>query len=214
MRNKLTVTALAAAVALSGCTNMTQTEQDTLGGAALGAIAGAAIGSASGNAGHGAIIGAVVGGTAGHIWSSRMEEQRIAMQRATHGTGVQVTQTADNRLKLYIPSDVSFQTGRADISPRFARILDRFAMSLNYNPGTFVTIIGHTDSSGSDSVNLPLSRDRAFSVRNYLVSRGVDPNRFAVEGRGSYEPLVSNATPRGRARNRRVEIFVAEPARQ
>ncbi len=213
MRNKLTISVLAAAIALSGCADMTQTERDTAAGVGLGALIGAAIGSGGGHAGTGAAIGAVLGGVAAHTWSSNMEQQRIAMQRATHGTGVQVTQTADNRLMLYIPSDVSFRTGRADISPRFARILDRFAMSLNQNPGTFISIIGHTDSTGSDSVNLPLSRDRAYSVRDYLVSRGVAPNRFAVDGRSSYEPLVSNATPRGRARNRRVEIYVAEPAR-
>lgn len=213
MRNKLTAVTLAASIALTGCANMTQTERDTAAGVGLGALAGAAIGAATGHAGHGAAIGAVLGGVTAHAWSTRMEDQRIAMQRATYGTGVQVTQTADNRLMLYVPSDVSFRSGRADISPRFARILDQFAFSLNNNPGTFITIIGHTDSSGSDAINRPLSRDRAYSVRDYLVSRGVAPNRFAVDGRGAYEPIASNASPRGRAKNRRVEIFVAEPVR-
>ena len=74
-----------------------------------------------------------------------------------------------------------------------------------------MSIIGHTDSSGSDAVNNPLSLNRAASTRDYLVSRGVSASRITIDGRGSRQPLVSNDTPANRAKNRRVEIFVAEP---
>jgi outer membrane protein OmpA-like peptidoglycan-associated protein len=140
-----------------------------------------------------------------------MQDQKAAMEQATAGTGVAVSQTADNRLKLDIPSDISFATGRSDVSTTFAPILNQFATSLNQNPVTTVTIIGHTDSTGSDAINNPLSIDRANSTRNYLVARGVAGNRIATDGRGSREPIADNNTNEGRAKNRRVEIYVAEP---
>jgi outer membrane protein OmpA-like peptidoglycan-associated protein len=139
-----------------------------------------------------------------------MQKQKQDMEQATRGTGVQVSQTADNRLKLEIPSDVSFDTGRADIKPNFRPILERFAGTLNENPATTVTIIGHTDSTGSPALNQPLSIDRAAHTRDYLTTRGVSPNRIVVDGRADREPIASNDDPAGRARNRRVEIYVAE----
>jgi outer membrane protein OmpA-like peptidoglycan-associated protein len=148
----------------------------------------------------------------GNIWSKRMEQQKQAMEQATQGTGVQVSQTADNRLKLEIPSDISFDTGRSDIKSNFQPILERFATTLQENPATTVTIIGHTDSTGNDAVNQPLSVDRAARTRDYLAGRGVNPNRITIEGRGSREPIASNNDNSGRARNRRVEIYVAERA--
>ena len=190
MHKKIIALALVASLGLTGCANMTQHEQDTATGAGLGAIAGAIIGHQSGRGAEGAVIGGILGAAAGSAWSSHMEDQRIAMQRAAYGTGIIVTRTDDNRLKLFIPSDISFQSGRSDISPRFARFLNRFAGSLNSYPYTTVAIVGHTDSSGSDAVNLPLSRDRAMSTRDFLISRGVAPERFAVDGRSSYEPIA------------------------
>ncbi len=201
---------------LSGCANMTETQKTTGTGAAIGAVAGAVIGGATGggkSAATGAAIGAAVGAGGGYLWSRHMEEQKKAMEQATQGTGVSVSQTADNRLKLDIPSDVSFDTGRYDIKPNLRPILDRFATTLNQNPVTTVTIIGHTDSTGTDAINNPLSVNRAAATRDYLVARGVAASRIAIDGRGSHEPVADNNTAAGRAKNRRVEIFVAEPAR-
>jgi outer membrane protein OmpA-like peptidoglycan-associated protein len=141
-----------------------------------------------------------------------MENQKRTMEQATRGTGVQVSQTADNRLKLEVPSDISFDTNRADIKGNFRPVLDRFAATLNDNPATTVSIIGYTDSTGSDAVNQPLSVERASHTRDYLATQGVSPTRVVVEGRGASEPIASNDDNTGRARNRRVEIFVAELA--
>lgn len=201
---------------LSGCANMTETQKTTGTGAAIGAVAGGVIGAATGggkSAATGAAIGAAVGAGGGYLWSKHMEEQKAAMEQATQGTGVTVSQTADNRLKLDIPSDVSFDTNRYDIKPNLRPILDRFATTLNENPVTTVTIIGHTDSTGTDAINNPLSVNRAASTRDYLVARGVAANRIAIDGRGAREPIADNNTVEGRAKNRRVEVFVAEPAR-
>ena len=213
----LTLTAVAFAVSgLSGCANMTETQRTTGAGAGIGAVAGAVIGGVAGGgrgAGTGAAIGAALGAGGGYLWSQRMQEQKATMEQATQGTGVGVTQTADNQLKLDIPSDISFDTGRYDIKPSLRPILDRFATTLNHNPVSTVTIIGHTDSTGSDAVNGPLSVNRADATRDYLVARGVAMNRIAIDGRGSREPVADNNSNAGRAMNRRVEIFVAEAAR-
>lgn len=216
--HKLIISTLAATLALSGCANMTETQRGTATGAGIGAGVGAIIGATTGGGGGsraatGAALGGIAGAVAGNVWSSRMEKQKQEMEQATQGTGVQVSQTADNRLKLDIPSDISFETNRSDILPNFRSILDKFAVGLVENPATMVTIVGHTDSTGNDAINNPLSVDRAARTRDYLTTRGVAPARFTIDGRGSHEPVASNDTSAGRAKNRRVEIFVAEPKR-
>jgi len=216
MKNKMVVSSVILALVLGGCANMTETQKGTAKGAAIGAGAGAVVGAIAGKgkgAAIGAAVGAAAGAVAGNVWTKRQEEQKKKMEEATAGTGVGVTQTADNRLKLDIPSDISFDVGRADIKSNFRAVLDTFATSLMDNPASNVTVIGHTDSTGSDAVNNPLSLNRAASVRDYVVARGVASSRIAIEGRGSREPLVANDTAANRAKNRRVEIFVAEPAK-
>jgi outer membrane protein OmpA-like peptidoglycan-associated protein len=111
-----------------------------------------------------------------------------------------------------VPSDVSFAVGSAQIQPNFDPVLNRFAQTLAENPKTTVRIVDHTDSTGSDAVNNPLSVNRAASVRNYLTARGVPAQRIAIDGRGAAEPIGDNTTDAGRAMNRRVDIFVAEPS--
>lgn len=208
----LTCVALAIGV-LSGCANMSETQQGTAKGAGIGALGGAVLGAAVGGS-KGAVTGAVLGGAVGagggYIWSKKMQDQKAAMEKATAGTGVAVTQTSDNRLKLDIPSDVSFDVGRSAIKPNFDPILNQFATTLTQHPETTISIIGHTDSTGTDAINNPLSIDRANSARDYLVGRGVARTRIATDGRGSREPVSDNGSAQGRDKNRRIEIFVAE----
>jgi len=216
MKNTVVISSVVLALLLGGCANMTETQKGTAKGAAIGAGAGAVVGAIAGKgkgAAIGAAVGAAAGAVAGNVWTKRQEEQKKKMEEATAGTGVGVTQTADNRLKLDIPSDISFDVGRADIKSNFRTVLDTFATSLMDNPASNVTVIGHTDSTGSDAVNNPLSLNRAASVRDYVAARGVASSRIAIEGRGSREPLFANDTAANRAKNRRVEIFVAEPAK-
>ena len=213
-KGKALIGMTAAALFLSGCANMDDTQRRTATGAGIGAIAGAVISSATGGrAGTGAVVGAGVGALGTYLWSQNMERQKREMEQATQGTGVAVTQTADNQLKLDIPSDISFAVGRSDIQPSFMGVLDRFADGLRNHPNTEVRIVGHTDSTGSDAINNPLSFERAASTRNYLASRGVDTRRITVDGMGERQPIASNDTAEGRARNRRVEIFIGERAR-
>jgi len=214
MRKHILLGVSAVVILATGCASMDDTQRRTATGAGVGALAGAVIGSATGgNAGTGAVLGAGVGALGTYIWSQNMERQKREMEQATRGTGIAVSQTADNQLMLNIPSGISFAVGRSDIQPNFAPVLDQFAMGLRNNPYSDVRIVGHTDSTGSDAVNNPLSVDRAASTRNYLVNRGVDGRRIAIDGVGERYPIASNDTAEGRARNRRVEIFVGERAR-
>ena len=212
---KYLITGVAAVVILTtGCAEMSDTQRRTATGAGVGALAGAVLSSATGGrAGTGAVVGAGVGALGTYIWSQNMERQKREMEQATQGTGIAVTQTQDNQLKLDIPSDISFAVGRSDIQSNFAPVLDRFAEGLRNNPNTDVRIIGHTDNTGSDAVNNPLSLERAASTRNYLTGRGVDGRRIAIEGMGERQPIATNDTADGRSRNRRVEIYVGERPR-
>ena len=212
---KYLITGVAAVVILAtGCAEMSDTQRRTATGAGVGALAGAVLSSATGGrAGTGAVVGAGVGALGTYIWSQNMERQKREMEQATQGTGIAVTQTQDNQLKLDIPSDISFAVGRSDIQSNFAPVLDRFAEGLRNNPNTDVRIIGHTDNTGSDAVNNPLSLERAASTRNYLTGRGIDGRRISIEGMGERQPIATNDTAQGRSRNRRVEIYVGERPR-
>ena len=214
----IATSAVLATVSLSSCETTTMTDQQRrVGtGAGAGAAAGAAIGAIGNDsnrgrgAAAGAAIGAAVGALGGYVWNRRMESQQKQIEQQTAGTGVEVTRTADNRLQIIVPGDIAFDSGQAVIRPNFRSALDNFAQSLQQNPSSTVTIIGHTDSTGSAAANEPLSLQRADATRDYLVSRGVAPNRFQIDGRGSREPVASNDTEAGRARNRRVEIFLGD----
>jgi len=178
-----TVCALSAAVVAGGCAGVRERGPD--GGAPAGV---------------------------GEGWSQRMEDRRAAMARATRNSHVEVTRTTDNQLKLVYPSDISFEPGGYALKPQLRGLLDPFVGLLAGDRAAQLTVVGHTDSTGSDAVNNPLSLDRAQSVRDYLVGRGLSATQIRTIGRGAREPLADNATDAGRARNRRVEVFVREQA--
>ncbi|MGC4078887.1 MAG: OmpA family protein [Rubrivivax sp.] len=207
----LRIAAVIAAVAvLAGCENMDERSKGTATGAAIGALGGAVLSKATGGHGAtGAVIGGVVGAVGGNLWSKRMEEKRRAMEQATAGTGIDVARTPDNQLKVNVPSDLSFAVGRSDLQPSLRPVLDQFAKGLDQT--MHVRIVGHTDSTGSDAINDPLSLARARTVRDYLEDRGVPSSRLEIAGRGSHEPVADNGSDAGRAKNRRVEIFLREP---
>ena len=207
---KRTALITAAALALAGCENMSERQRGTAVGGGIGAAVGAAIGATTGGkAGTGALIGGALGAIGGNLWSKRMDDKQKAMERATAGTGIEVARTADNQLKVNIPSDLSFAVGRADLNPSLRPVLEQFASGLDQT--VRVLIVGHTDSTGSDAINDPLSQQRAQTVRDFLASRGVPATRLETAGRGSREPVIDNGTEAGRAKNRRVEIFLREP---
>ena len=110
------VLALVLAMSLAGCANMSAEQRGTAQGAGIGAAAGAVLSSITGgNAGTGAAIGGALGAIGGNLWSKKMVEKQQAMERATAGTGIEVSRTADNQLRVQVPNDISFAVGRADL---------------------------------------------------------------------------------------------------
>ena len=212
MIKKLAFVALAATY-LSACTTTDpytgqQKVSNTTGGAAIGAGLGALTGLAVGGDGKGALIGAAVGGLAGGAIGNYMDQQEAELRAQLQGTGVSVTRMGD-RIVLNMPSNVTFATDQDQVIPPFYPTLDSVALVLNKFNRTLIDVNGHTDSTGSLAHNQGLSERRAASVANYLGSRGVDQRRISTLGFGPSQPVASNATPEGRAQNRRVEVLIA-----
>lgn len=218
MRHLTAVSAsLVGAFALTACTTTDpysgQTVRNNTGtGALAGALGGAALGyltntNKSSEGRRNALIGAGVGALAGAAAGSYMDRQQAELRRELEGTGVDVTRQGDNII-LNMPSDVTFAVDQADIQPRFYPVLDDVARTLSAYPQTLVDVIGHADATGADDYNQRLSERRASSVASYLVNHGVMADRLYVAGRGESQPIASNATPEGRAQNRRVEIIL------
>lgn len=205
----LLITAVAGAFALTGCQNM---EYDK---AALGSVGGALLGAgiAYANAdkdkmGQAAAIGAVVGGGAGLLLDRK--EKRLKEELA--GTGIDVDRNPDGSINLVMPS-VTFATNSYTIQPQFQAALNDVANVLREDGSSnklALVIHGHTDNTGNDNINVPLSNNRANSVKNYLAGQGISTSRMTAKGYGSSSPVADNSTASGREQNRRVEISVYE----
>ncbi len=173
-------------------------------GAGIGAVGGAVVGAIAGGR-KGALIGAGVGALAGGAVGYYMDQQEAKLREQLRGTGVSVTRSGDTII-LNMPGNVTFATNSSDISADFYSVLDSVAIVLNKYDQTYVDVIGHTDSRGSEQYNQRLSEQRAASVARYLESHKVLPQRIVTTGKGELRPIASNDTPDGRALNRRVEI--------
>ncbi|NLY27856.1 MAG: OmpA family protein [Alcaligenaceae bacterium] len=196
---------------LAGCAtmdNMSPGGRTAVGagaGAALGAGLGAIIGDSSKAALIGAGIGAVAGSIVGYNWSGVKNDVE---RSGASNLGIDVTEMPDGSLRVNIPSNVSFDTGKYALKPALLPVLDSVARALVQHPELRAKAIGHTDSTGSDAVNQTLSVNRAQAVTSYLSSHGVPATRLMAEGRASANPVGDNATAQGRALNRRVELYL------
>lgn len=203
-----------AAMTATACTTINpytgeeQTSKATKGaliGAAIGAVAGIVSGDDSRERRKRALIGAGVGGIAGASVGAYMDVQEAKLRQELEATGVSVVRVGDN-IVLNMPGNITFDVNKADINAGFYPVLDSVAKVLNKYEKTLVEIAGHTDSTGSDAINQPLSERRAGSVSAYLESRQVLPMRMASFGLSSKHPVADNSTAEGRQLNRRVEI--------
>ncbi len=202
-----------ALVAVTSCTTINpyteekQTSKATTG-ATIGGIAGAILGAATAgrnNRVQGALIGAGIGAIAGGGAGYYMDVQEKKLREKLEGTGVHVVRHG-NDVQLVMPGDVTFETNSASLNSNFFNVLDSVATVLDEYKSTLVTVAGYTDSTGAADYNQELSEKRATTVALYLHSRGVAQQRLAAIGHGERNPVASNSTAEGRARNRRVEI--------
>jgi len=183
----------------------------TVIGAGVGAVGGYLLGDLIGGRRDRTerIVGAGIGAIAGAGVGQYMDRQEAELRRQTAGTGV-VVERDGNELLVSIPAGITFPINSADIQPQFRSTLDQIAQTLAQYPSTFIDVHGHTDPSGGDAINVPLSWNRARSVASYLESRGVQPQRIEVQGHGSSQPLPGNMnrTEAERAANRRVDLRI------
>ncbi len=109
---------------------------------------------------------------------------------------------------VYKINDIFYSSNSADITQQSKAILTEFALYLQENDSMRIAIHGHTDNVGKDEKNLVLSADRAFSVKQYLETQGVNGSRIEYKGFGETVPFASNETEEGRAKNRRTEFLI------
>lgn len=204
--------AIAALLSTSGCVTDPNTGQQKVSRTAIGASAGALGGLLLGGligGGTGRIVGAGIGGVAGAAIGYEKDKQIRQLREATAGTGVDVTETDNGRaILLNLPNGVTFATNSYALEPQFLQTLDRIAQSMVQFPNSLIDVYGYTDSTGSIAYNQRLSEQRAQAVANYLVGHGVAASRIRSQGFGVGNPVASNDTEDGRARNRRVEIKI------
>lgn len=208
---------IATSLLLSSCATYTgqtnapddpnRTRNGALIGAAIGAVAGILSGDDALERRQRALVGAGVGAVAGGAVGVYQDRQEAELRRRTAGTGIEVTRDGDV-IKLNLPDGVTFDFGKANLKPQFYPALDQVASTMAEYNQTVVEVSGHTDSIGSDQANQALSVQRANSVSNYLMGKGLVRERFEVVGMGERYPVASNDTDSGRAMNRRVEIRV------
>jgi outer membrane protein OmpA-like peptidoglycan-associated protein len=215
MLRKVTVLAAAGLLA-AACTTDPFTGEQKISNTAIGAGTGALLGTATGliigkntsaSSRKAMLIGAGIGALAGGGVGLYMDNQEAKLRARLEGSGVSVTRVGQD-IVLNMPSNVTFATDSADLKPKFFETLNSVAIVLNEFNRTLVDVTGHTDSTGSAAHNQQLSERRAATVAEYLVAQGNNPQRFQVLGMGQNEPIASNATPEGRAQNRRVEIRI------
>jgi outer membrane protein OmpA-like peptidoglycan-associated protein len=207
----MTMGLVVAMLPLSACVTDPETGNRTISKAAIGGIGGALGGYLLGDLVGGRrdrtekILGAGIGAVAGAGVGYYMDEQERKLRQQTAGTGINVIRDGDN-LVLDMPSEITFGVDSANIDVGFRNTLDQVASTLTQYEKTYVDVLGHTDSTGSDAYNQALSERRASAVADYLSTRGVQSARLAARGYGESQPKVSNLDAAGRSANRRVEI--------
>ncbi len=210
--NKSLALMLCIGMLLGSCSTTKNSTKGGLLGGAGGALIGAGVGAIAGK-GKGAAIGAAIGGTvgagAGVLIGKKMDKQKAELEKI-EGAQVESVTDANNlqAIKVTFESGILFSTGKSNLSEESKTALREFATSLKETTETDVTIYGHTDNTGSREINEKLSKERAESVAEFLHSNGISAERTTTEGKAFDEPVADNSTAEGRAKNRRVEIFI------
>lgn len=214
-------------IALTGCSQpISKSVQGALGGAALGAGAGAIVGNQTGRAGAGTAIGAGIGALTGAIAGHAMdqvdeenasleaqlqqneallaENRRLIDELRSRGADVRSTSRG---VVVNLP-DILFEFDRANLTPEAYRTLNEIGGVIVDIKDRPISVEGHTDSIGTVVYNKQLSQRRAESVARELNRLGVSRNQMMVRGYGEGQPIATNNSEAGRARNRRVEIII------
>lgn len=201
------ITAMVTGALLSGCTvNPYTGEKQVSKAASIGGVSAAVCGALGSRKNREtALKYAAICGLAGAGVGVYMDTQEAKLRQELEGTGVRVERNGD-QLKLIMPGNITFASGRAEIQSNFYAVLDSVAKVLAEFDDTDLLVGGHTDSTGKMDTNMDLSRRRAQSVADYLGSRGVMRERLSARGYGPNMPVADNNTEAGKQANRRVEL--------
>lgn len=222
---------------LAGCSawnGMTQSGQGATAGGAIGAAVGTGVGALIGGGRGtwiGALVGSALGAGTGALVGNAMDRQKKALEsqldqlkaeenqnageigensQAINDIKVQMVKDSNNldAIKLVMGDAVLFNTNSYALSAQADAMLSRVAYNLKQYPDTDVTVVGFTDNTGTAQYNQKLSLERAQSVVDYLEELGIPASRLKAVGDGENDPIATNATPAGRAQNRRVEMYI------
>ena len=204
---KVVILTLCAGIVMAGCSN---TAKGAAIGAGGGALLGAVVGKIAGNTAVGAAIGTAVGAGAGALIGKRMDKVKAQAQQVQNAQVEQVTDANGlQAVKVTFDSGILFATNSSTLSASSKNALTQFAGVLKNNSDCDIAIIGHTDNTGTDAINDPLSLKRAQAVDSYLKGLGVSAAQIkSVDGKGSHEPVADNSTAEGKKQNRRVEVYM------
>jgi outer membrane protein OmpA-like peptidoglycan-associated protein len=208
--------ALSFAALLAGCAAdgsmapMGNREMGTLIGAAGGAVIGAV--AYDRNRTKGAVVGAVGGALAGGVVGRYMDDQKRDLEKNL-GAEIKAGQARVEKLpndvvRVTMTNQTAFETDSSEVKAGFNSTMDKLADVVVRYGKTTLTVVGHTDNTGTDTYNQALSERRALSVARYLESKRVNSMRLATAGKGETQPVASNGSEGGRQANRRVEIYV------
>lgn len=211
MKAVLTRTTLGLTVlALAACAADDPNRRSKIG-AGIGAVVGAVIGNEVDDE-KGKYIGAVAGAIAGAAVGNYMDKQQAELEKELAQEAARkelsITELPGNALKVGIASDVSFDSGKAEIRPTAEATYNKIASILKNYDKTVIHVVGHTDTVGASEYNQTLSDRRASAVGNVLMAQGVPSGRIQLHGRGERELLVPTKDGVSESRNRRVDIVI------
>lgn len=207
----LVLSSLLLLITLFTSCNSVKNANNTQKGAGIGAGAGALIGAIIGNnskigTAGGALIGAAVGGGTGALIGNKMDKQARQIDQALPGADVE---RVGEGIRLVLNENaVRFDTNKSTLTTQARANLDKLVPVFTEYADTNIELFGYTDSTGKPEYNLTLSGQRATSVKNYLISKGLVASRFKTTGLGIAEPIATNDNAEGRSQNRRVEFAI------
>ncbi len=207
MKNTYKILSLTVVISLFFNCAALQNANRTQKGAGIGIASGALIGGLIGGDLKGALIGAAIGGASGGVIGNIMDKQAKEISAAVPGADVE---RVGEGIHLIFDenSGVNFATNKSSLTDASKLNLDKVSKVLKEFSDTKISIQGHTDDTGKEDYNLTLSKKRAGSVSDYLVSKGVSKSRLSTEAMGESTPRFDNTTPDGRSKNRRVEMAI------